>query len=183
MPEHNADMPELIAPDERVKNSFLEAMAEFEVERGTDSATDSWIGRWSPRWSDDATFALFLADLQEQRLEEAARPVNYVPTSTYWWVDDDGTYLGRVSIRHRLNDHLLEVGGHIGYDVRPSARRRGHAGRMLVAALAKADALGIDPVLITCDTDNVGSIKVIEAAGGVLEDVRGTKRRYWVSSH
>lgn len=81
---------------------------------------------------------------------------------------------------HRLNDLLLDVGGHIGYDVRPSARRRGHATAMLRGALPWANGLGIDRVLVTCDDDNVGSIRVIEAAGGELEDVREAKRRYWV---
>jgi predicted acetyltransferase len=51
---------------------------------------------------------------------------------------------------------------------------------MLVESRHWALALGIDPALVTCDVDNVGSIGVIEAAGGVLEDVRGIKRRYWV---
>ena len=51
---------------------------------------------------------------------------------------------------------------------------------MLKAALPWALGLGIDPALVTCDEDNAGSVGVIEAAGGVLEDVRGIKRRYWV---
>src|SRR6478735_5179660 len=66
------------------------------------------------------------------------------------------------------------------YDVRPTRRREGHATAMLQHALPWALGLGIDPALVTCDDDNVGSIRVIEAAGGVLEDVRGVKRRYWV---
>ena len=86
----------------------------------------------------------------------------------------------RIAIRHVLNDFLLDVGGHIGYDVRPTRRREGHATAMLRAALPWALDLGIDPALVTCDDDNVGSIRVIEACGGVLEDVRGVKRRYWV---
>src|SRR5579875_2852108 len=109
------------------------------------------------------------------------RAEGYVPATTLWWVD--GTeYLGRVSIRHRLNPRLLEVSGHIGYDVRPSARRRGHATAMLRAALPVAAALGIDPVLVTCDAGNIGSLKVIEANGGKLENRRGTKLRFWIQA-
>jgi predicted acetyltransferase len=74
----------------------------------------------------------------------------------------------------------MNVGGHIGYDVRPSARQRGHATAMLAAALPVARGLGIDRVLVTCDDDNIASRKVIEASGGVLEDQRGDKLRYWV---
>jgi predicted acetyltransferase len=52
----------------------------------------------------------------------------------------------------------------------------------LRAALPLASALGIHPVLVTCDDDNIGSARVIEANGGVLEDVRGEKRRYWIAT-
>lgn len=92
---------------------------------------------------------------------------------------EDG-YAGRLSIRHRLNDRLRVIGGHIGYDVRPSARRRGHATAMLRVALPLARELGIESALVTCDTDNVASRKVIEAAGGVLADQRSGKLRFWV---
>ncbi len=93
---------------------------------------------------------------------------------------DGGTYLGRFAVRHRLNDFLFEQGGHIGYDVRASARRRGHATAMLRDGLEHTRRLGIDSALITCDHWNTGSRKVIEACGGVFEDQRGDKLRYWV---
>jgi predicted acetyltransferase len=96
-----------------------------------------------------------------------------------WWVHDE-EYLGRIAGRHRLAPHLREVGGHFGYDVRPSARRRGHATAMLRAALPIARRLGIEPALVTCDVDNIASRKVIERNGGVLEDQRGDKLRFWV---
>jgi predicted acetyltransferase len=72
------------------------------------------------------------------------------------------------------------MGGHIGYDIRPSARRRGHATAMLAAALPVARSLGIGPALLTCDEDNTASRRVIEANGGVVEDKRGGKLRYWI---
>ena len=90
--------------------------------------------------------------------------------------------LGRVSIRHSLTPFLLEVGGHVGYAVRPSARGNGHATAALRLALAVARDLGIDPVLLTCDEDNTASRLVIERNGGTLEDVRAGKRRYWVAT-
>ena len=102
-----------------------------------------------------------------------------MPSTTLWWVNEQ-EYLGRLAIRHRLTPTLLNFGGHIGYDVRPSARRRGHATAMLAEALPLAAKLGIDPVLVTCDDDNTGSKKVIEANGGVFEDQRGVKLRYWI---
>jgi predicted acetyltransferase len=97
-----------------------------------------------------------------------------------WWVDGD-TYLGRLQIRHRLaTPFLLNEGGHIGYHVVPPARRRGHGVAMLRAALPVAAELGIDCVLITCDAGNIGSRKIIEANGGLFQDQRYGKLRYWV---
>jgi predicted acetyltransferase len=113
---------------------------------------------------------------------ETPRPAGWVPCTTLWWVDGED-YLARIAIRHRLTPILLEMGGHVGYDVRPSARRLGHGTAMLAAALPVARRLGIDPALITCDADNVGSRKVMEANGGVYEDRRGVKLRYWVPTH
>jgi predicted acetyltransferase len=88
--------------------------------------------------------------------------------------------LGFLAVRHRLTPYLLEAGGHIGYSVRPGARRRGVATAALALGLEIAAGLGIDPVLITCDTDNIASRRTIEGAGGTLKDVRGGKRRYWI---
>lgn len=107
--------------------------------------------------------------------------------SDYWWITD-GTpeepgelLVGFLALRHRLNDWLLEQGGHIGCSVRPSRRREGHAAAALALAVSRrAPELGLDRVLVTCDVDNVASAGTVLAAGGVQEDVRGDKRRFWV---
>ena len=115
-------------------------------------------------------------------------PPNHVP-STFLFAFTGERIVGRVSIRHRLNDFLLRVGGHIGYVVVPEFRRQGHATAILRLALRFAhDTLGHDRVLVTCDDDNIGSIKTIENNGGVLEDVVSgpdldkPKRRYWIDT-
>lgn len=178
-------MAQLVAPSLLYKDSFLTAMAEFAAEGKTDTVTDEWIGRWSDQWSNDAAFERFVADLADQARPETPRPGHHVPTTTRWFVEGD-TYLGRSSIRHHLNERLLDYGGHIGYDVRPSARRHGHATAILADSLAFLRELGVDRALVTCSPDNVGSIRVIEANGGVMEDERetgwgnGRKRRYWI---
>ena len=172
-------MPDLVLPTAAVHTSFLAAMDEFVAEGARDSQTAAWIGDWSARWRNPDEFAEFVADVIADAEEDRPRIARFVPCTTLWWIDGEH-YLGRLAIRHRLNEFLLDVGGHIGYDIRPSERRRGHATAMLRAALPWAQGLGIDAALVTCDDDNVGSIRVIEAAGGELEDVRGTKRRYWV---
>jgi predicted acetyltransferase len=89
--------------------------------------------------------------------------------------------VGRVSIRHELNAFLTEIGGHIGFGVRPAHRRRGYAGEILGQTLVIARALGVDAALVTCDEDNVVSARVIEGAGGVFEDIRARTRRYWIA--
>ena len=176
-------MPELISPDPRVQTSFLTAMKEFQAEGRGSPDDNSMLGReilrWSDRWDDPAEFAAYVTWLRADAAEESARPPGYVPGTTLWWADGE-EYLGRITIRHRLTPALLNLGGHIGYDVRPSARRRGHATAMLEAARPVAHQMGIDPVLVTCDEDNPGSRKAIEGNGGVLEDVRRGKLRFWV---
>ena len=179
-------MPTLIDPDIRVHASFLTAMDELRAE-GRGLPTDqSMVGNdirtYGGSWHDPQVFARFVAELRADAIEETPRRDGFVPATTLWYVDGD-TYLGRIAIRHRLTPTLRELGGHIGYDVRPSARRRGHATVMLTAALPTAYALGIDPALVTCDTDNIGSRTVIESAGGTLEDERGGKLRFWIPTH
>ena len=176
-------MPQLCPPTTLVHESFLAAMAEFQAEGRGDKADTSMVGRdirgLARDWSDPEVFRGYVAQVVDQAREDAPRPAGYVPATTLWWVD--GTdYLGRISVRHRLTPTLLEWGGHIGYDVRPSARRRGYATAMLAAVRPVAAGLGIDPALVTCDLDNIGSRKVIEANGGVLEDQRAGKLRFWV---
>jgi predicted acetyltransferase len=172
-------MPALIAPQVRLKDSFLAAMAEFADEgRARDG---SGIGRdlqqWTGRWESDEGFAAYVAEKLAER--ESVLHEDWVLNTNLWWVDGD-EYIGRMSIRHELNDWLAEVGGHIGYDVRRSRRGQGHATAMLRAALAVARDLGIDRALLTCDEDNLASRTVIERNGGELEDTRGGKLRYWV---
>ncbi|HET9682075.1 MAG TPA: GNAT family N-acetyltransferase [Candidatus Limnocylindrales bacterium] len=176
-------MADLVAPDVRYRASFAEAMAEFAAEGRGAPDDRTVIGRYLREdawaWAGDAAFAAFCTAIRAQRLEETPRPDGFVPDTELWLAEGD-EFLGRVGIRHRLTPTLLEVGGHIGYDVRPSARRRGHATRMLRDALRVARGLGIERALVTCDADNVGSRTVIERNGGVLEDERNGKLRFWV---
>ena len=105
--------------------------------------------------------------------------------ATFLIAENDGNLVGRTSIRHELNDYLLSVGGHIGYGVRPSYRRQGFATEILRQSLVLIHGLGVTKILVTCDDDNLGSIKVIESQGGILEnkvEFEGTvKRRYWIT--
>ena len=131
-----------------------------------------------------ASWPAYCGQLESQRLGVDV-PEGWVP-STFLVAEAEGQIVGRVSIRHALNAHLAEVGGHIGYGVRPGFRRRGYATAILGQSLAVASSIGLDRVLVTCDDDNEGSANVIENCGGVLENVVAgrdgsvPKRRYWV---
>ena len=123
-----------------------------------------------------------------RRLDDIRRGGDVSPgrvPATFLVAEVGATLVGRVSIRHELNDHLANFGGHIGYGVRPAYRRRGYAGAMLRQALVVARSEGVDRILLTCDDANEVSASIIERAGGVLDDIRVTpdgigKRRYWI---
>lgn len=112
-------------------------------------------------------------------------PAGHVPGSMlYGFVD--GRIVGRVSVRHELNDWLRNRGGHIGYAVAPAFRGRGHATQMFAQSLEFCRRRGLTRVLLTCDDSNVASIRMIERVGGALEDIRAGEhgepafRRYWL---
>jgi predicted acetyltransferase len=137
----------------------------------------------------EADFATYLAAITDQKghitLPTGER-VRKVPFSLHWLCDGD-EFIGEASIRHQLNRHLLQEGGHIGYGIRPSRRDQGYGKRILALALVECRRLGIERVLVTCLDANIASAKIIEANGGRLENVisapsgHGPLRRYWIA--
>ena len=110
----------------------------------------------------------------------------WVPDSTFWLVDDNNRILGVANIRHALTEHLMNAGGHIGYGIRPTERKKGYATQLLKLSLEKTKELGIDRVLVVCDAVNIGSDKTILNNGGVMdadfvEDNGNVIKRYWIA--
>ncbi len=130
----------------------------------------------------DFDFETHLVALEEQRTGRHV-PEGWVP-ATYLVAVDGNEIVGRVSVRHELNDYLAAFGGHLGYGVKRTHRRRGIATRLLATGLDVLRTVGVERALVTCDDDNVASAAIIERAGGAFEgtvDDDGTDlRRYWI---
>jgi predicted acetyltransferase len=165
-------MPQLLPPTAAAHASFLAALEEYQRE-GRYQDLDGWL------LHEADAFAQYVAGLCAQALPDTPRPAGWVSATTLWWMNGN-EYVGRLSIRHSLTDDLRRVGGHIGYEVRPSARGCGHATQMLAAALPRAAAMGIDPALVTCDAANVASRRVIERNGGQLDNEGDGELHFWV---
>jgi predicted acetyltransferase len=108
-----------------------------------------------------------------------------VAETTFWLIGDE-KFIGRLSLRHSLNTSLMQFGGNIGYEIRPSQRRRGYGKLILALGLEKARDINLKRVLVTCDDTNIGSARIIEYNGGVLQNtilLAGRDvptRRYWI---
>ena len=172
-----AEQVELIAPSLAYEADFL-AMAREYQHAGTEG--------------EKAFYAEAVRDLAahvrtlNERAEGRSLLERQVPYHSYWLVRGGGTILANSTLRHWLTPALLIEGGHIGYGVRPSERRKGYGRLVCALTLDKARQIGLKRVLITCDADNVASARIIQANGGRFEGESPSPRsgrlvsRYWI---
>ncbi|GAB2872881.1 GNAT family N-acetyltransferase [Nocardioides pacificus] len=140
-------------------------------------------GDWQvPGLGPDAASFAALLEVVAASTDPATKPNDGHVRCDHYWVTDGADMVGFLAVRHSIDTEFLRTqGGHIGYSIRPSRRRRGHAARALGLGLDRARELGLDRVLLTCDEDNVASARTIETQGGVFESTLLGKRRFWIS--
>ena len=157
------DVPELIAPTVRLHDAWLAAHREW----GPGPHEDGFGLLRSDEVVTPAGFAAWVA-----RLADAAQPC------LHRWIVEDDRVLGGIAVREGPADYVSWA-GHIGYGIRPSARRRGLGGWALARMLDQARERGMDRLLAVCAAGNTASARTIERCGGVLESIRDGHRRYW----
>ena len=166
----------LIDPTSGRKNEFLKMIEEF-------------------RFADEEHFVYedvlknqgFEAYLEWLQLGREGQIDELCPWSAFWAIEQQNNCLvGLCSVRHTLSPWMAEYGGHIGYRVRPSSRRKGYGTQILRLALSKVKDLKLDRILVVCEPHNLGSIGVIKKNGGVFERQVSTSikemllNRYWI---
>ena len=183
----------LVLPSTEYKESFIAALAEMQNDTTAHEYSEQNLDL--TKLAIETNFKKYVEQLRKEA-EGMDLPEGYVAHTTYWLIDkdenDQAFFVGRLDIRHQLNDFLTRVGGHIGYMIRPSLRRQGYGTKILELGLEKAREilpvadLASSRVLLTCNTDNLGSQKIIENNAGQFSDITPAgnnypaKRRYWI---
>jgi len=170
------DQLELVELTEDMQEQFMDFLDEFAA------AGEPYRGEYWQQVHHD--FPGFVRKIRNNSEGKDLVP-GFVPETMYVLVSGQ-TVLGGIHLRHGLTESLRDLGGHIGYAVRPSHRRKGHGTEMLRLVLDRARQRGLRRVLVTCNSDNIASARVIESNGGQLdsesfsERAGGVTRRYWI---
>jgi predicted acetyltransferase len=168
----------LVSPSEPAPADLAEVLLELGVGDSRFRGTSFGQGR--------GTLENFLQECRDGE-DPAKVPPEFVPQSIYWVINDAGKVIAIVRVRHRLNERLLQYGGHVGYYVRPSKRGKGYGKEALRLALEPLRQLKVPRALLTVNPANTHSIRVVLANGGV-EDSQGVDpiskevvNRYWIA--
>ncbi len=147
-----------------------------------------WVGEsphwYSFSWQPGMKFSDMLEILRKEKLGIELKEGRVPHTMLYAFVE--GNIIGRLSVRHHLNEHLRHRGGHIGYAVAKSFRQKGYAKEIVRQGLNYCKTLGLTEIMVTCADENTPSWKVIEHFSGRLQDKiwdevdKEMIRRYWI---
>ena len=132
------------------------------------------------RYSDFDEWLELVLSIEKDRLR------NNVHASTYFSVrKTDNKIIGSIQLRHSLTTELEKHGGHIGYGIRPSERKKGYGSQQLSLALEIAKEMDISRVMIICDKDNIASGRTAMSCGGILTEenfYEGKEQQiYWIN--
>lgn len=174
-------MLKLVEANEKYLNQYKEAYFETlkQIELGKMKKHDMMFT--NPDYDD-------IVQRFKDNKDQSKLPSHYVPSYGFFAVDDD-KFIGVIHIRIRLTENLLKYGGHIGYAINPKYWNMGYGKKLLKLVLEQhKNLIKEDNILITCDDDNIGSYKIIEFNGGILENKvenedcgeRFLTRRYWI---
>lgn len=176
--EHTPGQAMLVRPTLAMQASFLEAAHEY---RDNGEELDPAFPAY---WC--TPFHAYIEQL-EALVKGRHLPLSMVPAETFWLASADGRFLGLSRLRHHLNRSLHIEGGHIGYSIRPSERRKGYGTQLCAFTIQEArQHRHFVRLLITCDTSNTASARIIEKNGGILQNYAISPRtgrqvsRYWV---
>ena len=165
----------LVRPSIEYKEQVLEYKNEF-LENGEDLAGASYLEGY-------CSYEEWMKFVFDNEKEDT----KHTPVSANVFLgvrEEDNKLVGMINIRHELNEYLYNYGGHIGYSVRKSERRKGYAKEMLKMALDECKKMQIKKVLVTCDSDNIASRSTIKYCGGILENEISYNgkltQRYWI---
>jgi predicted acetyltransferase len=165
---------ELIRPTRKYESGWKDSIREFEAE----GQNGFWNLPFNP-----TELEAYIKMTEDHSLGRNI-PRNWMPATTFWLIDG-GEFVGHLNLRHVLVEWSKNIGGHIGFAIRASARKKGYGTEILRLSLPEAKRIGLDKVLVTCDDTNIGSARVIEKNGGRLQDIHDVKgtmvRRYWIS--
>lgn len=156
-------------------NEFYEYNSQIHGTGGLDRALQK--GKTYEEWLDNSL------KLHEK---EYAFSKGLVPSITYFLIRNDNKLVGMIDLRLELNVYLRNLGGHIGYSIRPTERKKGYNKINLYLCLLEAQKYGLDKALITCAAHNEGSRKTILALGGIFEkntideSNNETMELYWI---
>ena len=166
----------LIRPSMELQDAYLDFYRDWK-ESGEDMVP--WVIEKDPSY-----FEVML-DFLWKNEDKKCISEGWVPSSTYWLVVDGQIIVGAVNIRHDLTEKLYNCGGHIGYGIRPSEKKKGYATRLLAFALEKSKEIGINKALVVCDDYNTASKKTIINNGGVqdkdfIDEDGNVINRFWI---
>ena len=154
----------LVFPNMQYKEKALDFIQEF-YDNNSDINGSGGLDGYLENSTYEDWIKKVLADIDIANIEKPR-----VPAITYFYIrEEDDAIIGMINIRLALNDFLRNEGGHVGYCIRPTERKKHYATNMLSDALIVCDTIGIKEVLVSCDKENIASAKVIKKCGGVLK--------------